>query len=194
MSNPKGHEESIKDSRFKAAWQSGPTRTIQVPIALADATLEYARQLDRGLEPRDTTKMFDCGTDAVITEPRRRWTRIDEHTTVADFFEPRDTAEAFGDRTNVVINEPHDTRIKSDSLTDKIDSITVESRDTMLKENSEAIELYLQYLRESLEVLREEILKKFGLSDSPELTRLKAEGTNIELLIELSKLQAELEA
>ncbi len=54
MPNPKGHEDSIKDSRFKAAWQSGPTRTIRVPIALADATLDYARQLDQGLEPRDT--------------------------------------------------------------------------------------------------------------------------------------------
>ena len=56
MSNPKGHEDSIKDSRFKAAWQSGPTRTIRVPIVLADATLEYARQLDRGVEPRVTGK------------------------------------------------------------------------------------------------------------------------------------------
>jgi len=28
MPNPKGHEDSIKDFRFKAAWQSGPTRTI----------------------------------------------------------------------------------------------------------------------------------------------------------------------
>ena len=54
MPNPKGHEESIKDSRFKAAWQSGPTRTIRVPIALADATLDYARQLDKKIEPRDT--------------------------------------------------------------------------------------------------------------------------------------------
>ena len=69
MPNPKGHEDSIKDSRFKAAWQSGPTRTIRVPIALADATLEYARQLDRGIEPRDTSKIFACGTDAIITEP-----------------------------------------------------------------------------------------------------------------------------
>jgi hypothetical protein len=54
MPNPKGHEDSIKDSRFKAAWQSGPTRTIRVPIALADATLDYARQLDKKIEPRDT--------------------------------------------------------------------------------------------------------------------------------------------
>jgi hypothetical protein len=65
MPNPKGHEDSIKDSRFKAAWQSGPTRTIRVPIALADATLEYARQLGRGIEPRDTSKMFDCGSDLI---------------------------------------------------------------------------------------------------------------------------------
>jgi hypothetical protein len=54
MPNPKGHEDSIKDSRFKAAWHSGPTRTIRVPIALANATLDYARQLDKKIEPRDT--------------------------------------------------------------------------------------------------------------------------------------------
>jgi hypothetical protein len=54
MPNPKGHEDSIKDSRFKAAWHSGPTRTIRVPIALANATLDYARQLDKKFEPRDT--------------------------------------------------------------------------------------------------------------------------------------------
>jgi hypothetical protein len=70
MPNPKGHENSIKDSRFKAAWQSGPTRTIRVPIALAEVTLEYARQLDQAIEPHDTAKIFNNGTDAVITEPR----------------------------------------------------------------------------------------------------------------------------
>jgi hypothetical protein len=80
MPNPKGHEESIKDSRFKAAWQSGPTRTIRVPIALADATLEYARQLDRGIEPRDTNEMFDCGTDAVSAEPRDTRVELDSST------------------------------------------------------------------------------------------------------------------
>ena len=74
MPNPKGHEDSIKDSRFKAAWQSGPTRTIRVPIALADATLEYARQLDRGIEPRDTwvksDTQIDNKVDNIVTEPR----------------------------------------------------------------------------------------------------------------------------
>jgi len=74
MPNPKGHEDSIKDSRFKAAWQSGPTRTIRVPIALAELTLEYARQLDRGIEPRDTMIQFDSPThskvDYIVSESR----------------------------------------------------------------------------------------------------------------------------
>lgn len=74
MPNPKGHEDSIKDSRFKAAWQSGPTRTIRVPIALAEVTLEYARQLDRGIEPRDTMIQSDSPThskvDNTVSEPR----------------------------------------------------------------------------------------------------------------------------
>ena len=74
MPNPKGHEDSIKDSRFKAAWQSGPTRTIRVPIALAEVTLEYARQLDRGIEPRDTMIQSDSPThskvDNIVSEPR----------------------------------------------------------------------------------------------------------------------------
>ena len=74
MPNPKGHGDSIKDSRFKAAWQSGPTRTIRVPIALAEVTLEYARQLDRGIEPRDTMIQSDSLThskvDNIVSEPR----------------------------------------------------------------------------------------------------------------------------
>jgi hypothetical protein len=72
--NPKGHEDSIKDSRFKSAWQSDPTRTIRVPIALADATLDYARQLDQGVEPRDTpektTLQDDDPVDTASSEPR----------------------------------------------------------------------------------------------------------------------------
>ena len=71
MPNPKGHEDSIKDSRFKAAWQSGPTRTIRVPIALADATLEYARQLDRCIKPRDTSNKVDVEVEnSPAAEPR----------------------------------------------------------------------------------------------------------------------------
>jgi len=74
MPNPKGHEDSIRDSRFKAAWQSGPTRTIRVPIALAEVTLEYARQLDQDIELRDTRMQSDSLTDSkvdnIVSEPR----------------------------------------------------------------------------------------------------------------------------
>ncbi len=74
MPNPKGHKDSIKDSRFKAAWQSGPTRTIRVPIALAEVTLEYARQLDQGIEPRDTriesNSLTHSKVDNIVSEPR----------------------------------------------------------------------------------------------------------------------------
>ncbi len=70
MPNPKGHEDSIKDSRFKAAWQSGPTRTIRVPIALAEVTLEYARRLDSGIEARDTSKLSGSESSAVTSQPR----------------------------------------------------------------------------------------------------------------------------
>ncbi len=74
MPNPKEHKDSIKDSRFKAAWQSGPTRTIRVPIALAEVTLEYARQLDQGIEPRDTRIQSDSPThskvDNIVSESR----------------------------------------------------------------------------------------------------------------------------
>jgi hypothetical protein len=73
MPNPKGHEDSIKDSQFKATWHSGPTRTIRVPHALAEVTLEYARQLDRGIEPRDTMIQSDSLThskvDNIVSEP-----------------------------------------------------------------------------------------------------------------------------
>jgi regulator of replication initiation timing len=73
MPNPKGHEDSIKDSRFKAAWRSGPTRTIRVPIVLADATLEYAHKLDQGFEPRDT--------EGDIISPEKRVNTIQSHNT-----------------------------------------------------------------------------------------------------------------
>jgi predicted RNase H-like nuclease (RuvC/YqgF family) len=54
MANPKGNEASLRDSRFKAVWQSGSTRTIRVPVVLAETVLEYAHRLDDGIEPRDT--------------------------------------------------------------------------------------------------------------------------------------------
>jgi septal ring factor EnvC (AmiA/AmiB activator) len=94
MPNPKGHQDSIKDSRFKAAWQSGATRTIRVPIALAKVTLEYARQLDRGVEPRDTMQVSNDEISIDSCEPR------DTH---------KKTSRQIDDLINVLPVEPHDT-------------------------------------------------------------------------------------
>lgn len=44
MSNPNGNESSLV--RFKPQWNNGITKTIRVPVALADKILEYARELD----------------------------------------------------------------------------------------------------------------------------------------------------
>jgi hypothetical protein len=44
MANPKGNEATLK--KFQPKWQNGATRTIRVPIALADQILEYAHKID----------------------------------------------------------------------------------------------------------------------------------------------------
>jgi hypothetical protein len=136
MPNPKGHEDSIKDSRFKAVWQSGRTRTIRVSIALADATLEYARQLDRGIEPRDTSEMFVCGTDAVITEPRDTMVKPDSLT---------------HNKIDTIVSEPHDTakmqaelesiRANYDVLLETSARITAKLRDDEVHRLRSALEL-----------------------------------------------------
>jgi hypothetical protein len=135
MPNPKGHEPSIKDSRFKAAWQSGPTRTIRVPIALAEVTLEYARQLDRGIEPRDTSEMFDCGTDAIITEPHDTMVKLNSST---------------HNKVDTIVAERHDTakmqaelessRANYDALLETSARITTKLREEVHKLRS-ALEL-----------------------------------------------------
>ena len=124
MPNPKGHEDSIKDSRFKAAWQSGPTRTIRVPIALAEVTLEYARQLDKGIEPHDTAEIFDNGTDLVIREPRDTRIKSDSPTyNKVDniVIEPRDTVKIQAELDSI--------RANYDALLETSARITTKLRD-----------------------------------------------------------------
>jgi hypothetical protein len=153
MPNPKGHEDSIKDSRFKAAWQSGPTRTIRVPIVLADATLEYARQLDQSIEPHDTREVWDDETQAVLT--------------LTDFFEPRDTAhdlaEFFGVKTDSVATEPRDTKEKNNNQpSNSVDPKIAEPPDTgnLRAELEDARADYAKLLESSTQTthkLREEV-------------------------------------
>jgi seryl-tRNA synthetase len=42
---------------YEGKWRSGATRTIRVPIALANATLEYARRLDNDIKSHDTSDL-----------------------------------------------------------------------------------------------------------------------------------------
>ena len=68
MPNPTGHIDSIKKTQFSSPWRLGATRTIRVPIALAEATLEYARQLDKGIEPRDTANSTSPKLEVNVTQ------------------------------------------------------------------------------------------------------------------------------
>ena len=68
MPNPTGHIDSIKKTQFSSPWRSGATRTIRVPIALAEATLEYARQLDKGIEPRYTANSVSPKLEVNVTQ------------------------------------------------------------------------------------------------------------------------------
>ena len=49
--------------KFKPTWQHGKTRTIRVPVALADKVLSYARTLDSGnvTSSRDTNDSLLAG-------------------------------------------------------------------------------------------------------------------------------------
>lgn len=44
MTNPKGNVATLKS--YQPAWNSGATKTVRVPIVLADKVIEYARSLD----------------------------------------------------------------------------------------------------------------------------------------------------
>jgi hypothetical protein len=44
MANPKGNLNTLKP--YQSKWNSGITRTIRVPVVLADQVLEYAHKLD----------------------------------------------------------------------------------------------------------------------------------------------------
>ncbi len=70
MANPNPKTENL--SPFQSKWNSGQTKTIRVPIALADQVLEYARQLGQGHDPtKDNQDSLDTGElKEILTEIR----------------------------------------------------------------------------------------------------------------------------
>jgi len=147
MPNPKGHEDSIKDSRFKAAWQSGPTRTIRVPSKLAEITLQYARKLDSNLaEPRDTGERINGETVGSSSEPRdtREEARINDEI-VGTSSEPRDTIEEANNQTPAIKTESRDTTVLCDQTSElqtKVDALEQQLAEA-LKQN-EALRVEVQ--------------------------------------------------
>jgi chromosome segregation ATPase len=166
MPNPKGYEDSIKDSQFKAAWQSGPTRTIRVPIALAEVTLEYARQLDQGIEPRDTAQVSDTETSSDSLEPRDT---EEEASSQAD--NSIDTLSAEARDTGKIQAELEDARVDYAKLLESSTHIT-----NKLKEEVQKLRSQLEQERadrEEVEVQLADLKQKSGTaSELPEAADL----------------------
>ena len=132
MPNPTGHTDSIKNSQFKAAWQSGPTRTIRVPIALAEVTLEYARQLDQGIEPRDTSELSDNELSTAIAEPR------DTANIQAELKDARADYAKLLESSTVVTNKLRQelAEVRSQLAAERADREEIETQLADLKQNS----------------------------------------------------------
>lgn len=83
MANPRGNIATLKP--FSGSWNSGETKVIRVPIALADRVLAYARALDagdvasdrNGLRPDDYQTLLQVieGLRAVHGFPRNNFSR-----------------------------------------------------------------------------------------------------------------------
>jgi DNA gyrase/topoisomerase IV subunit A len=132
MPNPTGHTDSIKNSQFKAAWQSGPTRTIRVPIALTEVTLEYARQLDQGVEPRDTSELSGNELSTAIAEPRDTEIKVDSQTNM-----PVDTATSESRDTANIQAELEDARVDYAKLLESSTVVTNKLRQELAEVRSQ---------------------------------------------------------
>ncbi len=75
MANPKGNKETL--TPYQPKWRSGKTRTIRVPIAIADRVLEAAREIDNGEtlvtenEARNNLKEIKNNLNTVTGDKRR---------------------------------------------------------------------------------------------------------------------------
>ena len=63
MPNPKGHIPNLK--HYQSTWKHGKTKTIRVPIALADQVLAYARQLDEAAVATQFSAQSPVTTDSI---------------------------------------------------------------------------------------------------------------------------------
>jgi hypothetical protein len=189
MPNLKGHEDSIKDSRFKAAWQSGPTRTIRVPIALAEVTLEYARQLDRGNESRDTAKKPDNKTSVDIAESRDTGKMSDNKTNVA--VEPRDTGNTVSSKPSANANETLDTMFKEEVETAPAE-IEIDRANIAQQPDSKLFPL-METVQSEIESFEQQLRSQSRRLEEQDQELLKLHERNGDLELEVQNLREQLE-
>jgi regulator of replication initiation timing len=172
MPNLKGHSDSIKDSRFKAAWQSGPTRTIRVPIALAEVTLEYARQFDRGNESRDTAKKPD-------------------NKTSVDIAEPRDTGNTVSSKPSANANETLDTMFKEEVETAPAE-IEIDRANIAQQPDSKLFPL-METVQSEIESFEQQLRSQSRRLEEQDQELLKLHERNGDLEFEVQNLKEQLE-
>jgi hypothetical protein len=68
MANPKGNLDTLKP--FQGKWRSGQTRTIRVPVTLAEQVLDYALKLDAAesltqVNHKETTQRVEIGCESL---------------------------------------------------------------------------------------------------------------------------------
>jgi LytS/YehU family sensor histidine kinase len=66
MANPKGNTATLKP--YQTKWNSGTTRTIRVPVVLADQVLEYAHKLDSNESLTQVNQAIAIQTDEINHE------------------------------------------------------------------------------------------------------------------------------
>lgn len=69
MPNPNPNLDNLKS--YKPKWKSGKTRTIRVPVAIADRVLEIAHQIDEGISPdtSDISQKHSSEISSVKSKP-----------------------------------------------------------------------------------------------------------------------------
>lgn len=67
MPNPKGNIASLRS--FKSPWNHKQTRTIRVPVILADQILDYARKIDANSKARElSVTVFDDSEKELVED------------------------------------------------------------------------------------------------------------------------------
>jgi len=82
MANPKGNLATLKS--YTPKWNSGKTRTIRVPVLLANRLLEIARQLDN-----DSNSLSQVKDEQILIEAITVLTELHDSTPRNNFSKER---------------------------------------------------------------------------------------------------------